>query len=137
MKIKIILATLMLFGIATTAQPPQEPHKPPTVEERLKKTNEILQKEIQLNTTQQTAVKKIFTNFFNTADKLHGDRPPSTATINPTIKAKMDNLIKERDEEVKNILTKEQYKKYEVVTKKLHPPKPTGQNEPPPPPPLQ
>lgn len=134
MKKQITVAALLFFAVAVQSQPPQQTHKPPTVEERLKKTNEILQHEVQLNTTQKKAVETVFKNFFNAADKLHKDNPPPpSATPSQKVKEAMDKLVLGRDEAIKNILTADQYIEYKEATKKMHPPKPPGKNEPPPP----
>ena len=133
MKRQIIVTVLVLTAIAGKAQPPPGPSKPPGIEERIKKTNEVLQKEIQLNAVQKTAIEAAFKKFFTAEDKLHKDNPPPPPPPpDPKVNEAMDKLVKERDEQVKKALTDEQYKKYQEATKKLHPPKPPGQNGPPP-----
>lgn len=132
MKKQIIAAGLALFVLTAKAQPPQEPPKPPSIEERVKKTNEVLQAEVQLNVNQKTAVEMAFKNFFTAEDKLRKDNPPPPPPPpDPKMKEAMDKLVKERDEQIKEVLTDEQYKKYKEAAKKLHPPKPPGQNGPP------
>ncbi|MDZ4809252.1 MAG: hypothetical protein SGI96_13435 [Bacteroidota bacterium] len=129
MKRTIIVAALVLFAIAVKAQQPPGPPKPPSIEERIKKTNEVLQKEIQLNAAQKTAIETAFKKFFTAEDKLRKDNlPPPPPPLDPKMKEAMDKLVKGRDEQVKKVLTDEQYKKYKEAAKKLHPPKPPGQN---------
>ena len=132
MKRIIIGSALLLFALAGKAQPP----KPPSIEERLKKTNEVLQKEVQPTAAQKTAIETAFKKFFTDADKLRKDNPPPPPPPpDPKVKEAMDKLVKERDEAVKKILTAAQYEKYKVAAEKLHPPRPgeKGKQGPPPP----
>jgi len=130
MKKLIIVTVSILFAFATKAQPP----KPPTIEERLKKTNEVIQKEVQPTTTQKAAIEAAFKTFFTNADKLRKDNPPPPPPPpDPKIKEAMDKLVKERDESIKKVLTAAQYEKYKEAAKKLHPPKPGDKEGPPPP----
>jgi hypothetical protein len=129
MKKQVSVVILLLIAFVIKAQ---EPPKPPTIEERLKKTNEILQKEVQLNTSQQKEVEAAYKNFFEGIDKLHKENPPPPPPPpDPKIKEAMDKLVKERDAKIEKILTPEQFKKYQEAAQKLHPPKPAG-NKPPP-----
>lgn len=140
MKKYISAAILSLFVIVARpqqqGQQPPQPPKPPTIDERIKKTNEVLQKEVTLTDAQKTAVEKAFRNFFTAADKVRKDNPPPPPPPpDPKVKEAMDKLVKERDDAVKQILTVDQYNKYKEAVKKLHPPKPGGPGGPPPPPP--
>jgi len=131
---KNILLTVLLLCVLTTIKA-QQPLAPPTIEERLKRTNEVLQQELQFSATQQKAIEAAFKNFFTAEDKFRKDNPPPPPPPpDPKVKEVMDKLVKERDEAVKKILTAEQYKKYTEAAKKLHPPKPGEKNGPPPPP---
>ena len=124
MKKLIIAAGLVLIIVVTKAQPPQPP-KPPGIEERIKKTNEILQQEVQPTTVQKTAIESVFKTFFIAEDKLRKDnRPPPPPPQDPKVKEAMDKLVKDRDERIKKILTAAQFEKYKEATKKMHPPKP-------------
>jgi hypothetical protein len=132
---KLIVATgLVLFIAVTKAQPPQPP-MPPSIEERLKRTNEVLQSDVKPTVTQKTTIESVFKTFFIAADKLGKENPPPPP--DPKVKEVMNKLVKERDESVKKILTTSQYEKYKEAAKKLHPPKPGEQNgkdgHPPPP----
>lgn len=133
---KIIITTVYIaFAIITRAQQPPSPPKPPSIEERLQKTSEIIQKEVLVNANQKAAIEQAFKTFFTAADKLRKDNPPPPPPPpDPKVKEAMDKLVKERDEAVKKILTETQYEKYKETAKKLHPPKPgeKGKNGPPP-----
>jgi hypothetical protein len=132
MKKIIITAGIVLFVVVVKGQPP----KPPSVEERLKHTNEVLQKEVQLTAVQKTAVEAAYKSFFNAADKLRKENPPPPPPPpDPTVKEAMDKLVRERDESIKKVLTEAQFQKYKEAAKQLHPPGPGGpgaKNNPPP-----
>jgi hypothetical protein len=133
---KILLTTMVLgFVIVAKPQPPGTPHKPPTAEERLKHTSELLQKEVVLTAAQKAAVEAAFKNFFTAADKVRKDNPPPPPPPpDPKVKAAMDKLVAERDESIKKILSAAQYEKYKEAMKKMHPQGgPGGNNGPPPP----
>jgi len=124
MKKLLIVSILLCLNISLQAQAP-EPPKPPTIEERLKHTNEILQKELQLSANQKAAIAASFKTFFTAEDQLRKDNPPSPP--DPKIKAAMDKLAKQRDESIKKILTEAQYQIYLETEKKMRPPMP-GKN---------
>lgn len=129
---QLFVVVFILAALAGKTQPPQGPPKPPSVEERLKRTNEVLLKDIPLNASQKTAIETAFKKFFAAEDKLRKDNPPPPPPPpDPKVKEAMDKLVKKRDEQVKKVLTDEQFKKYKESAKKLHPPKLPGQNGPP------
>ena len=99
------------------AQPP----RPPGIEERLKRTKELLMPELKLTNAQIPVFEKAFKQFFIQADKLMEDNPPPPS---PKVKLALDNLIKERDNKVKISLSDDQFKKYSLIVNKLHPPGP-------------
>jgi hypothetical protein len=138
MKKQIITTALLFFVIVTRAQQPQQP---PSIEDRLKHTSEVLQKEIQPSAAQQSQIDAAFKVFFIAMDKLHKENPPPPPPPpDPKVKEAMDKLVKERDDKLKTVLTEEQFKKYKEVEKKLLPPKPGGpdnKNGQPTPPPQQ
>ena len=124
MKKQIITASLLFFVIVTRAQQPQQP---PSIEDRLKHTSEVLKKEVQPSAAQQSQIDAAFKVFFIAMDKLHKENPPPPPPPpDPKVKEAMDKLVKERDDKLKAILTEEQFKKYKEVEKKLLPPKPGG-----------
>lgn len=125
MKKQIILLGIILLAISASAQEPPKGHKPPTLDEKLERTKQILQKEVQLNSSQLQTVEAAFKTFFMAADKLRKDNPPPPPPpIDPKVKAAFDKLEKERDEAVRKVMTAEQFEKYKEVTKKLPPPPP-------------
>jgi hypothetical protein len=129
----IIAAGFVLFAVAIKAQPPQ-PSKPPSVEERLKRTNEVIQQDVQPSAPQRAAIEQAYKKFFTAEDKLRKDNQPPPP--DPKVKEAIDKLVKERDEAVKKVLTDAQYQKYKEAAKKLHPPKPGEKSKgghPPPP----
>lgn len=130
MKKMMIAAGSMLFALAVNAQQPVPPGQP-SLEERLKRTNAILKKDVQPTNTQQAAIESVFKTFFAAADKLRKDNPPPPPpSPDPKVKAAMDKLAAERDANIKKILTEAQFKKYVEAEKKMRPPKPGGHNGP-------
>ena len=116
----IILALAVGF---CTAQ--ERPH--PSMEDHLKRSQEMLQKELQMNSEQQKKVGQAFKDFMVEAEKLHKQNPPPPPPpMDPKMKAALDSLEQLRDAKVKNVLTAEQYKKYIGVAKKMRPPHPGG-----------
>ncbi len=113
------------FALKAGAQQPPAggPPQPPPIEERMKRTNEMLQREIAPTATQKTSIDKIYRDFFAKEDKLRKENPPPAQPGPPPAKVKeaMDKLVKERDEKVKKLLTADQYKKYTEAIKKLMP----------------
>lgn len=99
----------MLSGFAMQAQE----RTPPTMEERLKRSMEMLQKEVQPSEKQMKEMEKVFTKFFTEQEKLRKDAPPPPP--DPKMREAMDKLVKERDEAAKGILSADQYKKYEAA----------------------
>lgn len=114
-----MIAGLLFFAVSVNAQ---QPNQPPTIEQRLKRTNDIMQKEVQSNAEQNLVIESAFKDFFVSADKLRKDNPPPPP--DPKVKASMEKLMKERDEKVKKVLTDSQYEKYMEAAKKLQPPPP-------------
>jgi len=98
-----------------------QPPKPPGIEERLKRTKELLKTEIKLTNSQIAVIEKEFKQFFIQADKLREDNPPPPSE---KVKQALERLEKDRDNKVKSSLSTEQYKKYLSVVIKLHPPRP-------------
>jgi hypothetical protein len=143
---------LLSFAIATSlsgsfclAQPRPGEMMPPTVEEKMKRTNEVLQKEVQLSAEQKKVIEQSFKTFFTSEEKMRKENPPPPPPpppLTPEMKVAMDKLEQDRDETIKKVLTESQYLQYKEAVKKLHPPKPgegkrNGPPMPPPPPPQQ
>ena len=134
----MILSAFLLFA-AAYAQPP----KPPTVEERLKKLNELLQTEVKPTASQKTNIENIFKTFFAAEEKLRKDNPPPVKPANGAtpppppekVRAAMHKLEADRDEEVRKILSEAQFNKYKTAAEQLRPPRPDGDDKKGPPPP--
>ncbi len=127
---KIIFAIGLVLPFTMLQAQPHQPSGPPAMEERIKRTNEILQQEVQPTTAQQSAIETVFKTFFTAEDQFRKDNPPPPPPPpDPKVKAAMDQLVKERDAGIKKILTEAQYAKYLQASKKLHPPTPGGPGE--------
>ena len=106
-------------------------HQRPSMEEHLKRSQEMLQKELNLNAAQQKQMEQIFRDFMEEAKKIHDQNPPPPPPpIDPKVKASLDKLKAERDAKVKLILTDDQFLKFQEADKKMR------KLNPPPPPPL-
>jgi hypothetical protein len=114
----ILLIGAVVAGSVIAQQPPQK--IPASIEERWKKTNEVLQKEVALTAPQSKSIAVLFKSFFAAADKLRKENP----TPNPKVKEGIQKLVHDRDEKVKKILTVPQYTKYKKTMEKLKPPPP-------------
>ncbi len=99
----------MLAGLATQAQNRQMP----TMEERMKRSMDMIQKEVQPTEKQMKEIEPVFTKFFTEQEKLRKDAPPPPP--DPKMREAMDKLMKERDAAIKGILSEDQYKKYETA----------------------
>jgi hypothetical protein len=139
MKRSIGIALLMSIAFLGKAQ---DAPKPPSVEDRLKHTKEVIEKDLQLTPAQENQLIQAYTDFFNQMEKLHKDAPPPPPPpppppMDPKMKEQFDKLVKERDEKMKQVLSEDQYKKYLEAVKKLHSRHSggKGENTPPPPPP--
>jgi len=119
-KVKIFIA-LMLAAAFCKAQ--DMPH--PSMEEHLKRSQEMLQKELQMNTDQQKKVEQAFKDFMTAAEKIHKENPsPPPPPMDPKVKEALDKLEQQRDTKIKMVLTDAQYKKFLELEKKMHPPHP-------------
>src|SRR5689334_7474264 len=104
MKKQVTTLILLGFVLVTRAQGPDQP-KPPSVEERLNHTTELIKKEITLTAEQQNALEHSFKVFFEAADKLHKENPPPPPPPpDPKVKAALDKLIQERDASIQKAL---------------------------------
>lgn len=133
---QIILVIFLTAGILSGKAQDQRPR--PSMDEHLKKTGEIFQKELQLNPNQQQKLQSAFKDFMVAAQKVHAENPPPPPPPpSAKVKAAMDKLIVERDAKVKEVLTADQFAKYLEVAKTLHPRHPGGEHgdQAPPPPP--
>lgn len=129
---KIITLLVGLFFVIVARG--QQPTEPPSIEERLKKLNEIILQDVQPTASQKGAIEKAWKLFLTTEDKARKENPPPAPGTRPDPKMKetIDKRAEERDEEVKKILSEVQFKKYKEAVKKLKPPPgPPGNNRPP------
>lgn len=111
MKKFMVLALFMLAGYVIQAQ---DRPAPPSMEDRMKRTMEIMQKEVEPSEKQARDMEAAFKTFYTEAEKLRGDGPPpAPGQMDPKRKEAIDKLAKQRDESIKLTLTAEQYKKYE------------------------
>ena len=119
---KIKIFTILFLAVAF-CKAQDKPH--PSPEEHLKRSQEMLQKELQMNADQQKQVERAFKDFMDAAQQLHKENPPPPPPpIDPKVKAAMDKLVQERDARIRSVLSAEQYKKYLEVEKKMRPPHP-------------
>ena len=139
MKKQIAIFGIMIMVLSASAQEPPKGHKPPTLEEKIERTKQMMQKEVLLSTSQLQSVEAAFKKFFVAADQLRKDNPPPPPPpVDPKVKAAFDKLEKERDEAIRKVLSAEQYEKYKTAAKRMQPPPPgEGGKEGPPPPPRQ
>ena len=115
------MITGLLFAMHTA--PAQKPTDPPTTEDRLKHTSDIIQQEVKPGADQLKKIEEVYKEFFNSIDELRKDNPPPPPPPPPPkLKTEMDKLVKERDERVQKILTADQFQKYLEAAKKFHPP---------------
>lgn len=132
-KLLFPLISSLFISLCAHAQNDQRP-KPPTLEEKMKHVNDVIDKEIQPTASQKAAIEQAFKTFFTAADQLRKDNPPPPPPPpDPKVKAAMDKLVQQRDERIKEVLNEKQYEKYLTATEKMHPPKPGDPKNPPPP----
>ena len=118
---------LTAFGLLIVFFAAAQQHRPPSPEERMKRTKEVLEKEVNLTADQLKTVELAFADFFKAADQLRKDNPPPPPPPDPKVKEKMDQLEAKRDESVRKVLSADQYEKYKAVSGKLKPPPPPRQ----------
>ncbi len=126
---RLFIAIFLLVALQGIAQPPAGP-RPPKPEEQLKMATEKINKELQLNPSQQQKLKAAYGDFFNEMDKMHqknhkpqdGPPPPPTEAE----KAARKKLAASRDAKIKTALTADQFKKYQELEKTMHPPRREG-----------
>ena len=83
--------------------------------------DEKIIKPLSLNSSQSETVNSAFREFFTGMDKVRQSQEPDPT--HPE-KSKIKPLEKSRDEKIKQILTKEQFIKYQELEKSARPPKP-------------
>lgn len=123
MKSKSLLVgiTLSCSVFFAKAQPPQAPG----IEERLAHVSGKLEKEITLTAVQKEKVKAAYRQFFESMEKLRdkdGKHQPPPPPLPPADKTAIEKWSKERDEQIKKVLTASQFAKYTEIEKTLCPP---------------
>lgn len=93
----------------------------PSIEERVKKTINVIEKKIDLNESQLDVIKSAFIEFFEKADleMQTGNRPE---------KSVMETHENDRDSKIKKVLTEQQYEVYLKISCQLRP-KPEGKKQ--------
>ena len=87
----------------------------------MKMVDEKIIKPLSLNSSQTETINSAFSDFFEGIDKM---RQQQQTTPAPPDKSKIEPLEKARDEKIKQVLTKEQFIKYQELEKSARPPKP-------------
>lgn len=124
MKKQMVLALFMMAGYVIQAQ---DRPAPPSMEDRMKRTMDMMQKEVQPNEKQAKDMEAAFKTFYTEAEKLRGDGPPpAPGQMDPKRKEAMDKLTKQRDDAIKQTLTADQFKKYETTVASMRQRRPGG-----------
>lgn len=114
---RIIIAGIALLLTSQIFAQQEERPKPPPPEKRWEKDSQKIGEALTLPLEQMAKLKTVFFGFYQEMDGLHNKyqegRPP---------KEEME-LHDKRNEEVKKVLTPEQYVKFAEVSKQLGPPK--------------
>jgi len=99
---------------------------PPSIDERLKTVDEKICKPLSLSATQKETVNKAFREFYTEMDKLP---KPQANSQTPPDKSKVEPLEKARDSKIKQVISADQFKKYQELEKSLRPSKPEGKEQ--------
>ncbi len=81
-----------------------------TVEERVKSVHEKLDSAFKLNAAKMVQVDSIFTNYYKTADKAREEMMASGSTDRDATRAKMQDMMADRDGKLKSVFTEDQMK---------------------------
>ena len=115
--IKIMVVVLCLSnGVELIAQQRMRPAPP--VEKRVKRAKSELNKQLTLNENQNTAINKAYTEFYISLDQLHAEMNP----VKRPPKEKMKALTKERDNQIKAVMNKDEFDRYREVAKAINRP---------------
>lgn len=119
-QLRFLLTALLVFSaICLFAQ--QGNRNELSIEDRIDKIMELIEKKIEINDPQKLVVKDAFTEFFKSAykEKESGNRPDQSI---------MEGFEKERDQKIKQVLSEDQYESYLKISCKLRP-KQQGQGQ--------
>ncbi|MCK5028157.1 MAG: hypothetical protein KAR57_00890 [Bacteroidales bacterium] len=108
------LLVIIVMLITTSAFAQQGNRNPPTIEKRVANVIIKIEKKIEINESQKAAINDAFTVFFTKAEneRNKGERPDKTV---------MEGLEKERDDNVKQVLSQEKYEAYLKISCQLRP----------------
>ncbi len=121
-----MLAMCLLNFIMAYTQPNQtnqQPPKPPSIEERMKKVNDMMAKETKLSADKKQQIEAAYKDFFGKMEELR-KKSPMPPPPPPGKKEDVDKLVKERDDKIAKALTKDEFEKYKEIEKTLRPPAP-------------
>ena len=129
MKKKIVLS-MMSFVVGITVLMAQGPGNGPraTIEERIKTINEKLA-DLKLNNDNLAKTDSVFKNYFTAMQKQRDDMRAAGGTPDrDAMREKMLKLNIDRDEQLKQIFTDDQFKKWKNdIEPALRPQRPAGQ----------
>ncbi|MCX6268319.1 MAG: hypothetical protein NTW16_13325 [Bacteroidetes bacterium] len=94
---------------------------PPSAEEKLNKLQEKIIKPLALNSTQSEAVIKAYKEFYTGMENLRKAQSNQQDRLD---KSKVQPLKKTRDDQIRKVLTNEQFVKYQELEKSSRPQKP-------------
>ena len=120
MKKLVFSSIVLLLTVNLFAQPGQKqdgPPKPPPISERWKRDSIKLQLYVGLNPDQVTNVKNAFVSFYSALDA----KAPKEGTKPPN-REEMHNLVKTRNDALKNSLNQKQFERFETFEKEFMPP---------------
>ena len=121
MKQKNILLVIGLFiSMMTFAQPPGPPGGQMDPAEMAKKQTKEMVEDLGLDEEQATKVEAVNTKFAEKMQEMFksGGGPGGSDEEREAMHKKMDTLHSDKDADLKEILTEEQYKKYQEIEKK-------------------
>ena len=98
---------------------------PPSLDERMKRVEEIILKPLALTAAQKETANKAFRDFYVEMDKLGKAQPGATT---PPDRSRMEPLEKARDAKIKQVISAAQYAKYLDLEKAARPPRPEGKS---------
>ena len=108
--------------LKSLAPPPdagnQGKQNPPSSEERMKNTEANVIKPLGLNASQNEAVTKAYKEFFADTEALMKTQGNASG---PPEKSKVEPLRQKRDDKIKQVLTADQFKKYQDLERANHP----------------
>lgn len=103
-KITVMLCLILMAGITSFAQQQRR-----TVEERVKDVIEKIKTPLKLDETQIKRTDSVFTNFYQTQQKMMTDMRASGERPDRSV---FEKLTTDRDAKLKEIFTADQYKKF-------------------------